>query len=195
MVEDPSDLTVFSEKTYPAVIWSRQVLAKTQNWIDQIDPNLLPNVRKVLHKTVIQETLEHVFNNTRIPQSNQLDWLLKDITKLGKVFSNLMQVDFLRLRLDVVSTNSCRKFHVDSVTGRLICTYRGEGTQCGISRDENEPVVIFSVPTGSPVLLSGSLSSKENGMELLHRSPPIEGTGVKRFVLVIDPIIDPENEG
>ena len=195
MVEDPSDLTVFSEKTYPAVIWSRQVLPKIQNWIDQIDPNLLPNVRKVLHKTVIQETLEHVFNNTRIPQSNQLDWLLKDITKLGKVFSNLMQVDFLRLRLDVVSTNSCRKFHVDSVTGRLICTYRGEGTQYGISRDENEPVDIFSVPTGSPVLLSGLLSSKENGLELLHRSPPIEGTGVKRFVLVFDPIIDPENEG
>ena len=157
MVEDPSDLRVFSEKNYPAVIWSRQVLAKTQNWIDQIDPNLLPNVRKVLHKTVIQETLEHVFNNTRIPQSNQLDWLLKDITKLGKVFSNLMQVDFLRLRLDVVSTNSCRKFHVDAVTGRLICTYRGEGTQCGISRDENEPVDIFSVPTGSPVLLTGLL--------------------------------------
>ena len=195
MVEDPSDLTVFSEKTYPAVIWSRQVLPKIQNWIDQIDPNLLPNVRKVLQKSAIQETLEHVFNNTRIPQSNQLDWLLKDITKLGKVFSNLMQVDFLRLRLDVVSTNSCRKFHVDSVTGRLICTYRGEGTQYGISRDENEPVDIFSVPTGSPVLLSGILSSKENGLELLHRSPPIEGTGVKRFVLVFDPIIDPENEG
>ena len=195
MVEDPSQLTVFSEKNYPAVIWSRQILPDFQSWIDQIDPTLLPNSRKVLHKSVIQETLEDVFNNARIPQSDQLDWLLKDITQLGKVFSNLMQVDFLRLRLDVVSTNSCRKFHVDSVTGRLICTYRGEGTQYGISRDENEPVDIFSVPTGSPVLLSGLLSSKENGLELLHRSPPIEGTGVKRFVLVFDPIIDPENEG
>ena len=195
MVEDPSQLTVFSEKNYPAVIWSRQILPDVQSWIDQIDPTLLPNSRKVVHKSDIQETLEDVFNNARIPQSDQLDWLLKDITKLSKVFSNLMQVDFLRLRLDVVSTNSCRKFHVDSVTGRLICTYRGEGTQCGISRDENEPVDIFSVPTGSPVLLSGLLSSKENGLELLHRSPPIEGTGVKRFVLVFDPIIDPENEG
>ena len=195
MVEDPSDLRVFSEKNYPAVIWSRQLLPEVQTWIDQIDPNLLPNSRKVLHKSAIQETLEDVFNNARTPQSDQLDWLLKDITKLGKVFSNLMQVDFLRLRLDVVSTNSCRKFHVDAVTGRLICTYRGEGTQCGISRDENEPIDIFSVPTGSPVLLSGLLSSKENGLELLHRSPPIEGTGVKRFVLVFDPIIDPENEG
>ena len=195
MVEDPSQLTVFSEKNYPAVIWSRQILPDFQSWIDQIDPTLLPNSRKVVHKSVIQETLEDVFNNARMPQSDQLDWLLKDITQLGEVFSNLMQVDFLRLRLDVVSTNSCRKFHVDSVTGRLICTYRGEGTQYGISRDENEPVDIFSVPTGSPVLLSGLLSSKENGLELLHRSPPIEGTGVKRFVLVFDPIIDPENEG
>ena len=195
MVEDCSDLTVFSEKTFPAVIWSRQLSPKTQSWIDKIDPNLLPNARKVLHKSAIKETLEHIFNNARITKSDQLDWLLKDITKLGEVFSNLMQVDFLRLRLDVVSTNSCRKFHVDTVTGRLICTYRGEGTQCGISRGENEPVDIFSVPTGSPVLLSGLLSSKENGLELLHRSPPIEGTGVKRFVLVFDPIIDPENEG
>ena len=89
MVEDPSQLTVFSEKNYPAVIWSRQILPEVQTWIDQIDPNLLPNSRKVLHKSAIQETLEDVFNNARTPQSDQLDWLLKDITKLGKVFSNL----------------------------------------------------------------------------------------------------------
>ena len=63
MVEDSSDLTVFSEKTFPAVIWSRQLSPKTQSWIDKIDPNLLPNARKVLHKSAIKETLEHIFNN------------------------------------------------------------------------------------------------------------------------------------
>jgi len=29
---------------------------------------------------------------------------------------------------------------------------------------------------------------------LLHRSPPIEGTGETRLVLVLDPVIDPEEE-
>ena len=31
--------------------------------------------------------------------------------------------------LEVVRTDSCRKFHADYVTARLITTYLGEGTQ------------------------------------------------------------------
>lgn len=54
------------------------------------------------------------------------------------------------------------------------------------------PNNIVTVPTGAPVLLRGSLWPPKPETGLLHRSPPIEETGEKRLVLVLDPIFDLE---
>ncbi len=105
-----------------------------------------------------------------------------------------MHAPCLRLRLDVVTTNACRKFHIDAITARLVCTYRGTGTQYGISTDGAEPRRVFTVPTGAPILLRGTLWRDRTASGLLHRSPPIEGTGETRLVLVLDPVTDPEEE-
>ena len=42
--------------------------------------------------------------------------------------------------------------------------------------------------------LNSNNGTENNTIMILHRSPPIEGTGETRFVFVIDPIFDPENE-
>ena len=105
-----------------------------------------------------------------------------------------MNVDYLRLRMEVVSTNSCRKFHIDAVKSRLICTYRGQGTQYGLSMDGNDPEQFKTTPTSSPILLRGTLWVEDKLKMILHRSQPIEGNGETRFVFVIDPIFDLENE-
>ena len=44
----------------------------------------------------------------------------------------------------------------------------------------------------APILLRGTLWQERPRTGLLHRSPPIEGTGETRLVLVLDPIDDPE---
>ena len=111
-----------------------------------------------------------------------------------RVFARLAPAPYLRLRFDVVTTNACRKFHVDFITARLICTYRGPGTQYGISADGSEPRRVFSVPTGAPILLRGKLWPERPNSGLLHRSPAIEGTGETRSVLVLDPISDLDDE-
>jgi hypothetical protein len=105
-----------------------------------------------------------------------------------------MEAKYLRLRLDVVTTNACRKFHIDAVTARLVCTYRGPGTQYGISNDGAEPRHILTAPTGAPILLRGTRWPERPCSVLLHRSPPIEGTGKTRAVLVLDPVDNPEDE-
>jgi hypothetical protein len=92
-----------------------------------------------------------------------------------------------------VTTNACRKFHVDAMAARLICTYRGTGTQYGQSRNGDDPKRVFTVPTGSAVLLRGSLWPSNRDCGLVHRSPPIEGTGETRLVLVLDPVDIPED--
>lgn len=101
---------------------------------------------------------------------------------------------YVRLRLSRVTANACSKFHIDAITARLVCTYRGTGTQYGISHDGGGPKRMFTVPTGSPILLRGTLWPESPRSGLLHRSPPIEGSGETRLVLVLDPIFDPEEE-
>ena len=129
-----------------------------------------------------------------MPKGSEREWLLDDITSLANIFSDLMQAKFLRLRLDVVTTNACRKFHIDAITSRLVCTYRGTGTQYGVSSDGNDPKRVFTVQTGAPILLRGTLWPEQPPSGLLHRSPPIEGTGETRLVLVLDPVHEPRDE-
>jgi hypothetical protein len=53
---------------------------------------------------------------------------------------------------------------------------------------------VLSVPTGAPIVLRGTLWPAEKPAGLLHRSPPITGTGTTRLVLVLDAVDDPEEE-
>ncbi|WP_306043585.1 DUF1826 domain-containing protein [Mameliella sp. MMSF_3455] len=43
----------------------------------------------------------------------------------------------------------------------------------------------------APIVLRGTHWPEKPLSGLLHRSPPIEGTGRVRFVLVLDPVDDP----
>ncbi|MEM9762584.1 MAG: DUF1826 domain-containing protein, partial [Pseudomonadota bacterium] len=45
-----------------------------------------------------------------------------------------------------------------------------------------------------PIILRGTQWPETPRSGLLHRSPPIEGTGEARLILVIDPIFDPDEE-
>ena len=120
--------------------------------------------------------------------------LVDDISAMADIFSDVMQVPYVRLRLDVITTNACRKFHIDAVTARLVCTYRGTGTQYGVSVDGAEPEHVFTVPTSSPIVLRGTLWPEAPSSGLRHRSPPIEGTGETRLVLVLDPLNELEED-
>ena len=62
-----------------------------------------------------------------LPDGAERARLVDDAAALADIFAGLMRARHLRLRFDVVTTNACRKFHIDAVTARLICTYRGTG--------------------------------------------------------------------
>ena len=171
-----------------AAIWRRQPPEDFQNWIDTLAVENLPSARTIVRSEVLRDAVEVIFNSAHVPINRQRLFLVEDIVTLAERFAGLMDTKFLQLRFDVVHDDACRKFHIDAVTARLVCTYRGPGTQYGISTDGNEPKRVFSVPTGSPILLRGTKWPEPPQSGLLHRSPPIEGTGTVRFVLVIDPI-------
>lgn len=196
LAETPEALSMFLKPGCAAAIWRRQTPQSIQGWLDGLEPDCLPSGRVILPVAAVADTIQHLCDMSGLPDGPERAWLQADIVALVNRFSSLMEVKHLRLRLDVVSDNSCRKFHIDAITGRLVCTYRGTGTQYGISTDGHDPRRVFTVQTGAPILLKGTLWDalwpNQPPSGLLHRSPPIEGTGETRLVLVLDPITDPE---
>jgi len=194
VADDPTSLNAFLRPECAASIWHRQTSPDIQSWLDRLDPERLPCGRVILRPDEVADTFGQLCDIAQTPPGWERDWLQKDVAALAGMFADLMSTRFLRLRLDVVTTNSCRKFHIDAITGRLICTYRGTGTQYGISVNREDPSDIVTVPTGAPILLRGTLWPATPSSGLLHRSPPIEGTGETRWILVLDPVFDPEDE-
>jgi hypothetical protein len=59
--------------------------------------------------------------------SGNRDVLASDIGALAVMMARILDVDHVRLRLDVADEVMCPKFHIDRVPARLLCTYRGAG--------------------------------------------------------------------
>ena len=194
VADDLASLSVLSKPGCAAAIWRRQIPSDVQTWLEDLAPDHLPKGRLVVRTNAVEQAVRYLYSMADTPQSAMRDWLEDDICKMAAQFADLMSVDYLRLRLDVVANNGCPKFHIDAVTARLVCTFRGPGTQYGISTDGQSPSRVFQVATGSPMVLRGTRWPEDPASGLLHRSPPIEGTGQTRLVLVLDPITDPEAE-
>lgn len=194
VAETPEGLSVIGTSNCPAVIWRRDPASDFQAWIEALSPERLPRTRVILRPEAVREAIFQVCEAAGVPDCTERQLLIDDIAAQADTFGQVMRAPWLRLRLDVVSTNACRKFHIDAVSTRLVCTYRGTGTQYGVTTGSGDPEEIFTVPTGSPIVLRGTLWPTEKETGFLHRSPPIEGTGETRLVLVLDPIFDPEEE-
>lgn len=108
-----------------------------------------------------------------------------DIAALAMRHAVLLGERRVRIRLEVVETDACRKFHTDFVTVRTITTYRGPGTQWQRADDPGDQT-IKEMRSGAVGLFKGRLLQPEPSV--LHRSPPIADSGESRLVLVIDSI-------
>ena len=172
------------------VILDREPLPSFQAWIDELEVKHLPIARTILQPSMLRDVVKACCDNSKMPMTLERTKLIDDIAALGSIFSNIMNAPLIGLRLDCVTSNACRIFHVDAMKARLICTYRGTGTQYGNALNGADPKQIFTVPTGSPMILRGSHWEQQNRQGLLHRSPPIEDSGETRFVVVIDPVYE-----
>ena len=187
----PSGLSAIHQPGTSATVWERTPLSGFQRWIDALPPEQLPRARVILRPEAVCDALLEIARLHGIPDRPERNLLIEDISALALIFADVMACELLQLRLDVIQTNACRKFHIDAVSARLICTYRGTGTQYGISEHGADPAQILTVPTGSPIILRGTRWPETPLSGLLHRSPPIAGTGETRLLLVLDPVEDP----
>lgn len=185
----PQGLAAIHRPETAAAIWRRHPAPGFQSWIDGLDPALLPAARVILRPAAARAAVAAACDSAGTPAGGPRDRLIDDIAALADLFAELVRATVLQLRLDVMTTDACRRFHVDRVTARLVCTYRGSGTQYGFAADGREPEHVHAVPTGAAMVLRGTLWPPCPDPGLRHRSPPIAGTGETRLVLVLDPAV------
>ncbi|MEM7689454.1 MAG: DUF1826 domain-containing protein [Pseudomonadota bacterium] len=134
--------------------------------------------------------LENELDQAGYAASTERAALIADIVDLAQRYGAIMEESILSVRLAVVTTDSCRKFHADYVKARLITTYVGTGTQwidgedaACVARDE-PPQRIQTLKAGDVGLFKGKMWTQSPA---IHRSPPIADTGETRLMLVLDP--------
>ncbi|XWN33593.1 MAG: DUF1826 domain-containing protein [Devosia sp.] len=193
VADTPEGLSAIHRPGCAAVVWRRQTPPAFQSWIDGLDPKHLPNGLMSLAVASVRSATLALCDRFHTTDSAMRQRLADDIYALASHFADLMDTSFLKLRLETVTSNACSKFHIDAVTARLICTYRGTGTQYGTITDGEAPRRVFTVPTGAPIILRGTLWPHSPPAGVLHRSPPIEGTGETRLVLVLDTLRGPRS--
>ncbi len=136
--------------------------------------------------------------------------LLADVRWLVELYGDLLGCKAVGLRLEVIERAMCPRFHVDRVGLRMLCTYRGPGTEwlheasadrsllgsraegvdderSGLIRD---PGGIQAIAPFSVALLKGCLWQGNQGRGLVHRSPGIAPDHSPRALMAIDAVWD-----
>lgn len=109
--------------------------------------------------------------------------LAADVSALARFYLKLRDAYRVAIRLESVRDDACKKFHADYKKIRLISTYAGPGTEWIYA---GAPENILRLKAGDVGFFKGRRLMDEREPLVLHRSPPIEGQGLKRLLLVID---------
>ncbi|WP_046901753.1 DUF1826 domain-containing protein [Gluconobacter oxydans] len=112
--------------------------------------------------------------------------LQTDILEIATLYGDMSRHQALRVRLEKITTDSCRKFHVDCVDLRLLRAYVGPGVQWTTDNGST----IQEASTGAIVFLKGKhFPQWDHAEKVLHRSPPLSHRPAKeriRLLLTID---------
>jgi hypothetical protein len=132
------------------------------------------------------------------------EFLSRDVSQLVGHLLRITRAPRFRLVFGAVRGDQCRKFHTDMLRYRLLTTYLGPGTEwlpesnlrrtaltdsppCPVAANAaivRDPARIRRARTGDVLLMKGAASAGPE-RALVHRSPPIEGTGEVRVVLAL----------
>ncbi|MDP2246715.1 MAG: DUF1826 domain-containing protein, partial [Nitrosomonadales bacterium] len=141
-----------------------------------------------------------------LPVSPGREDFAADIAFLAEMYGDLLGCPTIGLRLEVLSRAMCPRFHVDHTGIRLLCTYRGPGTEwledtaadrsklgpasAGMRAEDSDIILdqagIHTVPPYAIALLKGTRWQGNLGRGIIHRSPAVSANTAPRVMLALD---------
>ncbi|WP_165323155.1 DUF1826 domain-containing protein [Rhizorhabdus phycosphaerae] len=178
--EAPSVLRAIQDRNVQLALWQRPRPAALAG-IDSLDWTAISNIDCDIEVADIENGIAQAIGDAGYDPVRAA--LIAEATNLALLFAPIMQASVLRFRLEVIATDACRKFHMDYVPARLLTTFCGRGTEW---QHADRPYQVHAMAPGDVAIFKGRLLADEP--RILHRSPPIGGTGESRLLLAIDPV-------
>lgn len=164
-------------------VWRRPG-TRLLTWIKDLDFDAIDDVQTDMTLSDGVGEISQMLVQAGYPGDPLRNVLAEEIGRYATIFGQIMDRTQLRMRLEIVETDACRKFHMDFVKARLIAPLTSPGTQW-IEADAGPGAMINELGAGDVAIFKGRIWAEEPA--ILHRSPPIAGTGVSRLLLVLDP--------
>jgi len=184
--DDAFGLTRIFDPAIQLAVWRRTPDPTIGNWLERNAGALGCGFRQLITpgQTPVLDTL---------PTGSGRDALADDLAQLAEMLAELLDAPAIGVRLEVIHKAMCPRLHVDRVGVRMLCTYRGPGTEwveeqsidrsrlgaasagladthSGVLRPDH---CIESIPLYAAALLKGSLWQDNTGRGIVHRSPAV----------------------
>ena len=189
-------------------IWQRKLSGELSLAVNEI---LKTNTKLKIAEAVTAKNVHSTLYNV-LGETNAVMRLSDDITLLVDMFCCLFDLKGVGLRLTVLDSAMCPRFHFDRIPCRLVTTYHGIATEwlpnhlvdrskLGAGNqgksDENSGLFhstndIRQLSQGDVALLKGEFWHDNGGAGLVHRSPaqPKGSINEPRLLLTLDFIND-----
>lgn len=178
-VDDPWDLLTLIRRELPD---------EFSGWLASIPSSAWPDGRITIRVEDVRAGLLALFVESGTPMTEQALWWIDDVAVLADRYRAVAGTDVIDLRLEHTTHDACWKFHIDHVKVRLVTTYAGRGTEL-VPQDSREEARRLQRQYEGPLqrMSAGEVAIFRGGAEgVVHRSPPIAGTGENRSVLVLN---------
>jgi hypothetical protein len=189
---DPAILRAIHHPRTALAIWQRAMPPALAAWIDALPPHQLPSLCLECKADQASLFLAEAFAAVGVAAGEPRAILVTDMVEQIGRFAAISAGRLVQVRVEPVSDNACSKFHVDRVTVRLLITYRGPGTEWMARTGADRGAIplssgnIHQVSRFSVAVFKGWPDhSTRVAPPLLHRSPPIEGSGITRLLLCV----------
>lgn len=197
--DTPLGLTRIFDPAIQLAQWRRPANAVIADWLEAHAMGLGSGIRQVIAPGQTPDL-------GRLPAGDGGLALANDIALLAEMLGELLDAPKIGFRLEVLGKAMCPRLHVDRVGIRLLCTYRGPGTEwvedasvdrrflgiaSGGKPDEHSGLLleghrIESIPPFAVALLKGSLWQGNEGRGVVHRSSLPPPNGGPRILLAMD---------
>ncbi len=204
-VTSPAELTRIFDPEVQIVSWRRPA-----------DPGVAALMSEALVERSIGAGFRSTFRvgeelkgNLQEAMHGQAD-LAGDAGFLADLYVDLLGCSAIGIRLEVLRTTMCPGFHADRTGIRLLCTYRGPGTEwiddrtidrtklgagsAGLGDDRSglfgPRTVVHAAMPFEVVLLKGSLWQGNESRGAVHRSPTVSLDQAPRILVAMDAIWD-----
>mgnify|MGYP001063764642 CR=1 FL=1 len=177
-------------------IWHRSPAASLARWLDALPADRLPEGHFIGPAACAPARLSTLCDLVGLEDGPERRAFVTDIARLARNFAALAGGPDVDLRLEAVDHDSCWRFHRDHVEYRLNATYRGPGTQWlppkyadrALRSQRRYRGPLRELPRFAAGLFKGV--TRAGDLAIVHRSPPVAGTGRTRLFLCLNEVHD-----